>query len=232
MAGELSARLKVRRGRFTLDVDLVFPIGITAIVGPSGAGKSTLLGALVGALHPDEGRIALGDRVWFEASSGARPRVALPPEARHVGVVFQSLALFPHMTAEQNVGYGISGAPALRREAARAWLERLGVLHLADRRPRSYSGGEAQRVALARALAPGPSVLVLDEPFSALDDATKAHVLRELTPTLLHEGRVVVCVTHREDELGGAQSSTVRLEGGELRERPRSRIASSPGAGR
>jgi len=209
----LRARIVVARGRFALDVDLSFPPGITAVVGPSGAGKSTLLGALLGAHRPDEGRVALGDSVWFDSREG----VFAPPEARSLGVVFQSLALFPHLTALENVAYGAAGPAASRRDRSREWLERLGVAHLADRAPRWYSGGEAQRVALARALAREPAVLLLDEPFSALDDATKDEVFTAIYPELVREGRVVVCVTHREEELHGLPSSTVSLAGGRIR---------------
>lgn len=209
----LRARVVVARGRFALDVDLVFPPGVTALVGPSGAGKSTLLGALLGAHRPDEGRVALGDAVWFDSHGG----VFAPPEARSLGVVFQSLALFPHLTALENVVYGAAGPPGARADASRGWLERLGVGHLAHRTPRMYSGGEAQRVALARALAREPAVLLLDEPFSALDDATKDEVFTAIYPELVRAGRVVVCVTHREEELQGLASSTVRLVGGQVR---------------
>ncbi|HQY63980.1 MAG: ATP-binding cassette domain-containing protein [Myxococcales bacterium] len=223
----LRARIVVNRGRFSLDVDLSFRPGITAVVGPSGAGKSTLLGALLGAHRPDEGRIALGDSVWFDSRSG----VLAPPEARSLGVVFQSLALFPHMTALENVAYGAAEPATTRRDLSRGWLERLGVGHLDDRLPRAFSGGEAQRVALARALAREPAVLLLDEPFSALDDATKNDVFSSIYPELVRAGRVVVCVTHREEELGGLPSSTVRLAGGRVAEPPHPPEAPTPIAG-
>ena len=208
----LRARVAVNRGRFALDVDLVFPPGITALVGPSGAGKSTLLGALLGAHRPDEGRVALGEAVWFDS----RKKIFAPPEARSLGVVFQSLALFPHLTALENVAYGAAGPRSARADASRGWLERLGVGHLAHRTPRWYSGGEAQRVALARALAREPAALLLDEPFSALDGTTKNEVFAAIYPELVRAGRVVVCVTHREEELQGLASSTVRLVGGRV----------------
>src|SRR5262245_57480104 len=135
---ELEVTLRVQRagGRdFSLDVSFRAPPGITILFGPSGAGKSTTLAAIAGLLHPDAGRIALGDEVWF-GSSGA---VARPIEHRHVAFVFQSLALFPHLSAIENVAYGIDRKiePAKRRHLAREMLARMKVEHLAERRPRT-----------------------------------------------------------------------------------------------
>jgi len=219
VAAELHAELEVKKGAFSLRVDVRFGAGVTAILGPSGAGKSTLVGALVGAIRPDSGVLRFGEARWFDHQMG----LFLPPERRHVGVVLQSLALFPHMTALENVVFGIEPtAPARdsgdRRQRAGTWLERLGVAHLAERRPRSFSGGEAQRVALARALAPERDVLVLDEPFSALDDLTRAQVLSALR-SAISEGkreRVVVCVTHHLDDVRSLEARVVRLESGRI----------------
>ncbi len=219
MAAELHAELEVKKGAFSLRVDVRFGAGVTAILGPSGAGKSTLVGALVGAIRPDSGALQFGEARWFDHQNG----LFLPPERRHVGVVLQGLALFPHMTALENVVFGIEPTGTARnsgdrRERARTWLDRLGVAHLAERRPRSFSGGEAQRVALARALAPERDVLVLDEPFSALDDLTRALVLSALRSAISggKRERVVVCVTHHLDDVRSLEARVVRLEAGRI----------------
>lgn len=207
----LRARIVVNRGRFSLDVDLSFRPGITAVVGPSGAGKSTLLGALLGAHRPDEGRIALGDSVWFDSRSG----VLAPPEARSLGVVFQSLALFPHMTALENVAYGAAEPATTRRDLSRGWLERLGVGHLDDRLPRAFSGGEAQRVALARALAREPAVLLLDEPFSALDESGKL-LVEDWIRDARARGLAVLLASHDLDRAAALADRAVWFRQGQL----------------
>src|SRR5436305_247892 len=161
----LSVAIEVeQRGGFRLDVRFVAPPGITILFGPSGAGKSTTLAAIAGLVRPARGKIALGGDVWFDAEG----RTDRPVHLRHVAFVFQTLALFPHMTAAGNVAYGMERALGKDEKAARAkkMLERLRVGHLADRRPATFSGGEAQRVALARAFATNPKVVLFDEPFS------------------------------------------------------------------
>jgi molybdate transport system ATP-binding protein len=174
------------RGRFEV------PPGITVLSGPSGCGKSTTLAALAGLVRPDQGRIALGSEVLFDAAR----ELHVPAERRHFGLVFQSLALFPHLTALHNVAYGVPGPRAGRAEVAAGWLERMRVTELAARRPSSFSGGEAQRVALARALASQPRVLLLDEPFSALDEELRTGLGQELQ-RLVRELRLpTLLVTH------------------------------------
>src|SRR6185437_4324343 len=146
----LSVKVQLVRAGFTLDVELEVPPGITILFGPSGSGKSTTLAAIAGLERPAKGRIALGDDVWFDAEK----KVDRPVHTRGVAFVFQSLALFPHMTALANVEYGIDRALSREKRAhhAKEMLERFRVGHLAQRRPQNFSGGEAQRVALARAL--------------------------------------------------------------------------------
>src|SRR5689334_19417535 len=162
MPGEtLSVRLKLgQKDGFALDVDFEVPPGITIFFGPSGSGKSTTLAAIAGLLQPSGGRIALGDEVWFDAERG----IDIPIHRRGVAFVFQSLALFPHLTAVGNVEYGMSRDLPRDERRARAitMLERWKVGHLAGRRPPTFSGGEAQRVALARAFAMRPRIVLLD----------------------------------------------------------------------
>jgi len=207
-----------RRGpagqEFELEVDLEFPPGITILFGPSGSGKSTTLQAIAGLTRPDSGRISLGDQPWFDSGQ----RVDLAIHRRHVAYVFQSLALFPHMTGAGNVAYGIDRTlerPERRRRAVEL-LERLGVGHLADRRPRSFSGGEAQRVALARALAMKPRVILLDEPFSALDRDLRIQ-LASLVRGLVDElGVPLVQVTHNHGEARAMGDRIARIERGKI----------------
>jgi molybdate transport system ATP-binding protein len=156
-----------------------------ALVGPSGAGKSSVLRAIAGLLRPEQGRIALGARVWLDTEAG----IDLPPERRSVGLVFQEYALFPHLDVRRNVAFG-------GRERVDELLERFRISHLAQARPADLSGGERQRVALARALARDPAVLLLDEPLSALDAHTRGVVRGELAELLGELGLPTLLVTH------------------------------------
>src|SRR5438128_8630797 len=153
---ELSVDITVQAETFTLEAKFSAPPGITVLFGPSGAGKSTTLAAIAGLIRPQKGRIALGDEVWFDEQHDK------PVHKRGAAFVFQSLALFPHMTALDNVVYGIDRKLPDRRARAQTMLERMHVAHLADRKPRTFSGGEAQRVALARAFAVRPRIVLLD----------------------------------------------------------------------
>jgi ABC-type sulfate/molybdate transport systems ATPase subunit len=170
---------------FELAVRLSVGAETMALVGPSGAGKTTVLRAIAGLRRPDRGRIALGERIWFDAEA----KVDLPPERRSVGLVFQEYALFPHMTVRANVGFG-------GEARVDDLLERLRIAHLAGERPGSLSGGERQRVAVARALARDPDVLLLDEPLSALDAHTRAAVRAELQDVLAELALPTLVVTH------------------------------------
>ncbi len=158
-----------------------------ALVGPSGAGKSTILRHVAGLKQPADGRIALGDDVWFDRAR----KVNRAPDRRSVGLVFQEYALFPHMTVAQNVAFG-GASPARVGEL----LERFGIGHLAREKPPRLSGGERQRVAVARALGRDPSVLLLDEPLSALDAHTRTAVREELADILSGLQIPTLIVTH------------------------------------
>jgi molybdate transport system ATP-binding protein len=170
---------------FALSVSTTLGRETLALVGPSGAGKSSVLRAIAGLLRPEQGRIALGDRVWLDTEAG----IDLPPERRSVGLVFQEYALFPHLDVRRNVAFG-----GHRRVGE--LLERFRISHLAGARPGDLSGGERQRVALARALARDPAVLLLDEPLSALDAHTRAIVRGELAELVRELRLPTLLVTH------------------------------------
>jgi iron(III) transport system ATP-binding protein len=183
------------------DVDLDVPGGsITALLGPSGCGKTTLLRIIAGLERPDAGEIAVAGRLL------TGPAAFVPPEQRRVGMVFQDWALFPHLTVARNVGYGLGRrGPDHTRRVDEA-LELVGLPGLGARLPGTLSGGQQQRVALARALAPRPSVLLLDEPFSNLDTSLRVQVRAEVHTLLADLGITSVFVTHDQDEafvLGG-----------------------------
>lgn len=188
-----------------LDVAFETDASVTAIMGQSGAGKSTLLSSLAGLIRPDAGRTAIGEQVVFDADAGT----FVPPHRRRVSLVFQSLALFPHLCVWQNVAYGIRAASrAERRRLALGWLERARVGALADRIPSTLSGGEAQRVALARALAAEPRLLLLDEPFSALNHDLRVELAEVLRELLKARCVPVLLVTH---DRGDAQRMATRV---------------------
>jgi molybdate transport system ATP-binding protein len=211
----LDVRVVVERpDGFRLDVAFEVPRGITVLFGPSGAGKSTTLAAIAGLVQPSAGAVRLGDEVWFDAAR----RIDRKIEARKVAYVFQSLALFPHLTAVDNVAYGAARAAtrAERRQRARAFLEKLHVAHLADRKPSTFSGGEAQRVALARALAIEPRIVLFDEAFSALDPALRRDLVADVR-VFLHELDVpALVVTHDAAEARTLGDRAIRLEHGKV----------------
>ena len=192
----LYARVALERGAFSLDVELCLEPGRTvALIGPNGSGKSTLVEALAGLLPIARGEIALDGRALECPDKGVR----LAPQDRPVGVLFQGLWLFPHLSVVDNVAYGL-WARGERRPRARArvapLLERLDLTDLAERRPDALSGGEAQRVALARALAPQPRLLLLDEPLSALDLESRPRTRAFLQEALTEFAGPRLVITH------------------------------------
>lgn len=186
----------VDRGTFRLDLEVrVLPGEVLGVLGPNGAGKTTLLRALAGLTALTEGSITLDGDVLDDADTG----VFVAPEERSIGLVFQNYRLFPNMTVRDNVAFSPRCRKAGRRqshEIADRWLQRLGLVELASRKPRELSGGQAQRVALARALAANPGLLLLDEPLAALDARTKLEVRAELRRHLADFPGATLLVTH------------------------------------
>ena len=186
-------RLSLQVGVFALrDISFTLRAGETfVILGPSGAGKSLLLETLAGFYRPARGRIVIGGRDLTDA----------PPEARRIAFMFQDYALFPHLTVAQNVGFGLRFAPASSgAEAVDALLARLGLEHLAGRKPARLSGGEKQRVALARALAMQPALFLFDEPLSALDARSRDTLRSDLKAFLARAQVPAIYVTHDQME--------------------------------
>jgi molybdate transport system ATP-binding protein len=170
---------------------------LLALVGPSGSGKSTILRCLAGLHRPTSGHVRCGGETWFDAAGA----VDVPPQQRRVGFVFQHYALFPHMSALGNVTVALGHLPAAEREAkAREWLARVNLEGLFARRPGELSGGQQQRVAIARALAREPQVLLLDEPFSAVDQVTRRKLLRQLIQLRRSLAIPIILVTHDLEE--------------------------------
>jgi molybdate transport system ATP-binding protein len=198
--------------RFGIDVEFAAPAGVTVIFGPSGSGKTTILQCLAGLLPPDEGLISIAGDTIFDSSRS----LDLPPQRRRVGYVFQDLALFPHMTAAENIAFGIRVNESRREEMVHDALERFSIAHVAAHRPGEISGGERQRVALARALVIQPRILLLDEPFSALDDALKLEIIADLKQWLEQHQIPVLFVTHDRSEATALGNRMLVLNEGKL----------------
>ena len=210
----LDADLEVAVGDFHVRARVHVDAGETvAIVGPNGAGKTTLLRALAGLVPLTTGRTTLAGRVLDDTATGT----ATPPEERSTGVVFQDHRLFPHLTATEDVAFGLRsrGVPkAEARRRAATWLERVGLADHASAKPRQLSGGQAQRVALARALATEPDLLLLDEPLSALDATTREETRRDLRRHLQDHPGCRLLVTHDPVDAAALADRIVVLERG------------------
>jgi molybdate transport system ATP-binding protein len=209
----LSVRLQKRLADFTLDVSFDAASGVTIVFGESGSGKTTLLRCVAGVSRPDAGRIAVGGRVLFDASE----RADVPSSQRKVGFVFQHLALFPHLSAYENIAYGLSHLPASdRRDRVNAIAESFRIGNLLDRRPGHISGGERQRVGLARSLVTDPEILLLDEPLSALDHATQTRIIEDLLRWNEARQIPVLYVTHSQREAFALGQRILLVEEGRI----------------
>lgn len=204
----LRVRLTKRLDRFALDLELACPAGsILAITGPSGSGKTTLLRLLAGLDKPDDGRIELNGEAWLDTGTGLFHKA----RQRTIGLVFQEYSLFPHMTLSQNIAYATDD-----RAWARELLESFGIAHLAGSRPGRLSGGERQRGALCQALARRPKLLLLDEPFSALDAATRRALRLELLRVRDRFRLPIIHVTHDLAEAAQLGDAVLALVDGRL----------------
>jgi molybdate transport system ATP-binding protein len=199
---------------FQLKISGEFSPGFTVLFGPSGAGKSTLLDCIAGLVKPDKGWIKSGEEIFFDAEKG----ISLAPQKRGVGYVFQSLALFPHLSVEENVGYGLSDLSAAQR------MERMdrvvSAFHIRDlqrRKPGDLSGGEKQRVALARSVVTKPRILLLDEPLTGLDEGLRRAILEDLLGWNAEHRIPILYVTHNREEVDAIGDRVVAVVDGRVR---------------
>jgi molybdate transport system ATP-binding protein len=213
LEGFLRKRILSAGQEFVLEINFQAAPGFTILFGPSGAGKTTVLDCVAGLAKPDSGRINVGDCVLFDAA----PHIELPVSKRRVGYVFQSLALFPHLTVEKNIQYGLAHLPlAERAMRTSAILQAFRIAHLAQRYPRDISGGESQRTALARTLVTDPAVLLLDEPLAALDAATKSKIIDDLRQWNQAHRIPILYVTHSREEVFALGERVIVLDAGRI----------------
>jgi len=210
-----------------MDMDLILPFGITAVLGPSGAGKSTLLKLVAGIFRPDEGEIILQDQVFFRKEAGEKKFFELPPYQRRIGYVSQNYSLFPHLSVQENIMFGVKGKrPLFTLEEMLGWLRLMG---LENRRIQQISGGQQQRVALARALMTGPSLLLLDEPFSALDNLVRNRLRGDLLRIHRQFQLPIIFVTHNlEDALSVGDYIIIIHEGKILQQGEKDQVFARP----
>ena len=210
LSSDLQKRLSAN---FALDVKFSIPAGITMLCGASGSGKTTLLRCIAGLLRPDSGQITIGDQILFDSSA----RVDVPVRERRIGLLFQNLALFPHLNVVKNIEYGLNG---LSRTDAQQRMEdalkMFGISGLRNHKPNEISGGERQRVALARALVTDPRVLMLDEPLSALDYATQSQIIEDLRAWNAVQRIPILYVTHSQREVFALGERVVVLQDGKI----------------
>lgn len=196
------------------DVSLEVAAGqVTCLLGPSGCGKSTTLRMIAGVERPDTGTIRIDGRTV--CGDG----VLVPPESRSVGLMFQDFALFPHLTVAQNVAFGLSGDRAAKARRVDELLDRVNLSGYGPKHPHQLSGGEQQRVALARALAPRPKVMLMDEPFSGLDNRLRDGIRDTTLEVLKEEGTAVLLVTHEPDEAMRMADEIALMRGGRIVQR-------------
>jgi len=202
----LSVHIKKQMAHFTIDVEFQARELVTALFGPSGSGKTTILECIAGLLPMDGGKIVLQNRVLTE--HGER---IIPVHQREIGYVFQDYALFPHKTVRENIRYGMKD-----KETTEQLIAELKVRPFLDRYPHEISGGEKQRTALIRALASKPSLLLLDEPFSALDEATKGQSMEQLARICANWNIPILLVTHNKSEVEKLAKDVIYLSEGKV----------------
>ena len=217
ISSELEVRIRKRflnpEGSFNLNVHFRALAGFTIVFGASGAGKTTLLDCIAGLTEPDEGRIAVGGEDFYDSEK--KNNVAA--WKRRIGYVHQDLAIFPHLTAEENVEYGLRALSTTeRRTRSREMLQAFRIEHLRDRRPAQISGGERQRVALARALVTEPRALLLDEPLAALDRPTKSLIVGDLRRWNQNHRVPILFVTHNGEEVFALGDEVIMLDAGRI----------------
>jgi len=214
---EVFKRLSSRGRNFTLDIRFASEGGYTVIFGPSGAGKTLTLQAIAGLIKPDAGKIVCRDRVLFDSEKG----IDVPARDRRIGYVFQDYALFPHLTVFQNLAFGLKGVWKGRlsrqnRELLEEFLHIFEISHLAPSFPHDLSGGQKQRVALARALITRPELLLLDEPFSALDVLLQERIRGEILQILSHFDMPLIMITHDPEDIRFFADALVTYEAGKV----------------
>lgn len=193
----IEVRIKKKLGNFQLDIDFKTEENRIGILGASGCGKSMTLKCIAGIETPDEGRIIVDGTLLYDSAK----KISLKPQKRHIGYLFQNYALFPTMTVEENIAAGLQGGKEEKRRRVVEMMEKFQLLGLGKQLPGELSGGQQQRVALARIMAYEPEVILLDEPFSALDDFLKDRLAQEMLDLLKDYRGTVVLVSHRRDEI-------------------------------
>ncbi len=219
----LSFKIIKQLDHFQLNIDYSIGNEFLVIEGPSGAGKTTILNCISGIVTPDKGLITLGKRTLYSntsAGNSAKPEINLAVEKRNVGYLFQNYALFPHMTVRENILYGLKNTLEYKDKSKRRdlltfadhMMDSLGIIHLADKNSQAISGGEKQRTALARAMVTKPELLLLDEPFSALDENTKERIYEEFAAfkETLKIPTILITHDHRETELFADKHITLK----------------------
>jgi molybdate transport system ATP-binding protein len=212
---DIAKRLRARDREFHLQLRFASAADITVLFGPSGAGKTQTLYAMAGLVRPDSGSIRVGGQTLFDAQRG----IDLPPQRRGIGYVFQDYALFPHLTVLQNVAFPTSRRilfnPRQATSEVYALLARCALGKLASSYPHQLSGGQRQRVALARALASQPRLLLLDEPFAALDAPLRARLRAELIALRAQFAVPMVVITHDPDDVAALGGQVVSIRNGQ-----------------
>lgn len=225
----LAVDIHKRLGAFHLDVAFEAEKGITCLLGPSGCGKSYTLKCIAGIERPDSGHIELDGRVLFDS----KEKIDLPPQKRQVGYLFQNYALFPNMTVAQNIRCGLRREKdkAVREQRLREMIRLMRLEGLEKHRPWQLSGGQAQRVALARIMVSEPRLLMLDEPFSALDSHLRDLLKIELRDILRAYGREVLMVTHSREEAYNLSREIAVMDAGQiLTRKPAKALFADPGS--